>query len=108
MTLLTWRTAATLALGLAVALAACADRPASDVDRRGDASYYDGNIHDFLPDYIDANPMFMDNELEFWVTEGKVRARGRLDSEDERRELERHLRRVPAVRDVDIRDVTVG
>lgn len=33
-------------------------------------------FHDFLPDYIERNPKFMDDELEFWVKEGKVSARG--------------------------------
>ena len=106
MTSLKW-TNAVLVVGL-IALPGCAGRPDPDVDRRGLESYYDGNIHDFLPDYIDANPLFMDDELEFWVKGGTVRARGTLDSEGERQELERHLRRVPAVRDVDLKDVTVG
>jgi hypothetical protein len=89
-------------------LSACGDEPESDVDRRGEASYYDGNINDFLPDYIDQHPMFMDDELEFWVKEGKVSARGSVDNEDERRELDGRLRRVPAVRDVDLSGVSIA
>jgi hypothetical protein len=107
MTSLKWTTAV-LTAALGIAPAACADRPESDVDRRGDASYYDGNIHDFLPDYIDQHPMFLDDELDFWVKDGKVSGRGRLDSESERQELEYRLRRVPAVRDVDLTGVTIG
>jgi hypothetical protein len=97
-----------LAVVLTTGLSACRDDPESDIDERGQASFYDGNIHDFLPDYIDQNPMFMDDELEFWVKDGKVSARGSVDSEQERTELERHVRRVPAVRDVDVAGVSVG
>lgn len=72
------------------------------------SSYYDGNVHDFLPDYIDENPLFADDELEFWVKDGRVGARGAVDSQAERDELERRLRRVPSVRDVDMSGVTFG
>jgi hypothetical protein len=97
-----------VAVVLAAGLSACRDEPESDVDPRGTASFYDGNIHDFLPDYIDQNPKFMDDELEFWVKEGKVSARGSVDSEEERTDLDRQLRRVPAVRDVDVSGVSIG
>jgi hypothetical protein len=91
---------------LAVAALSCADDRDATVER-GEASYYDGNINDFLPDYIDEHPLFLDDDLEFWVKEGRVSARGTLDSEDERRQLEYRLRRIPAVRDVDLSGVKV-
>lgn len=71
-------------------------------------SYYDGSVHDFLPDYIGENPLFADDDLEFWVKDGRVGARGAVDSQAERDELERRLRRVPSVRDVDMSGVTFG
>ncbi len=97
-----------LAVAFAAGVTACRDEPESEIDKRGEASFYDGNINDFLPDYIDQNPKFMDDELEFWVKEGKVSARGSVDSEEERTELDRQIRRVPAVRDVDVSSVSVA
>jgi hypothetical protein len=87
---------------------ACRDEPESDIDPRGDASFYDGNIHDFLPDYIDQNPKFMDDALDFWVKEVSVSARGSVDNEEERQELDRQILRVPAVRDVDLSGVSIA
>jgi hypothetical protein len=96
-----------LAALLAAAAGGCADEPEAVLER-GEASYYDGDVHDFLPDYIDEHPMFTDNELDYWVKEGRVSARGALDTEEERGELERRIRRVPGVRDVDVTGIAVG
>jgi hypothetical protein len=102
-----WTRARTIVL-LAAAFAACREAPTSEYDDDKEGASFDRAIHDFLPDYVERHPMFLDDELEYWVKDGRVTARGSLDSDAEREELDRRIRRIPAVRDVDLSGVTVG
>jgi osmotically-inducible protein OsmY len=52
--------------------------------------------------------IFGDDDLRYEVKEGSVRVHGTVDNQAEREELERRIRRVPGVRDVDMSGVGLG
>lgn len=70
-------------------------------------SPHDESLEGFLPGYVQDHAMFGNDDLQYTVKDGLVTARGAVDNEAERDELERRIRRVPAVRDVEMRGVTV-
>ena len=74
----------------------------------GRSAYHDRDLNQFLPDYMREHSLFADDDLRYEVKEGLVRVRGTVDNQPERDELERRLRRVPAVREVDLTGVQIG
>lgn len=74
----------------------------------GAAASDDEGLHNFLPEYIRENSIFGDDDLRYEVKEGRVRVHGTVDNQAEREELERRIRRVPGVRDVDMSGVGMG
>lgn len=110
--------------GLAVGLSACgaqgvddeddaagvAPAPATDYAAIPTANYtmYDEDIERFLPHYVREDERFLDDSLDYDVNEGLVTVKGELPSEEEFTALQSRIRRVPGVRDLDVRGVRVG
>ena len=69
---------------------------------------YDSDVDLFLPEYVREHHLLADDELEYDVANGAVTIRGSVDSDSERDQLERRVRRVPGVREVDLSGVQVG
>ena len=81
---------------------------AGTVADAGRSAYDDSDLNNFLPDYVREHSVFADDDLQYQVAEGRVRVSGTVSNEAERQELERRIRRVPGVREVDLTGVRVG
>lgn len=84
------------------------EETAGTVMEAGAPAYHDSDLRDFLPDHIQEHSILGDDDLQFTVKEGVVSVRGAVDNQKERDELERRVRRVPGVRDVDMSGVSFG
>jgi osmotically-inducible protein OsmY len=83
------------------------DREAVNTIQDAGVSDHDEDLHEFLPDYVDDDELFTDNQLDYNVENGVVRVRGDVDNDAERERLIERVRRVPGVREVNADAVTI-
>ena len=97
-------------VALALGTATCTG---SSVDERGPAAYanvptMDPDLDRFIGGYLRETQLFADDTLEHEVREGRVALRGAVDNEAERKELDRRVRSIPGVKDVDLSEIRIG